>query len=338
MSRRHTVAVSGCGAVTESYYVPALRRLERAGRLGVTSFYDPDDASCARVARSFARAHRAESFDAMLEVKPELVIVASPPSLHAAQSTAALVAGAAVFCEKPVALTSREAVALEHAAHAAARLLAVGMVRRRFPAARLVKQLLERGALGRPIAFECFEGGPFRWPLRSPGYFERAHSGGGVLADLGPHLLDLLAYWLGALELRSAADDAMGGVEANARLELACGEVFGRVRLSRDWQRPNELVLRCERGAIRWALDDIAAVEIEHADGRRERLADETGVTFDDCFAAQLEAVLDRLAGARAEVVEVSELVPIVAVIERAYATRTTMAMPWLAPVVRRTS
>ena len=338
MSRRRRVAVSGCGAVTELYYSPALRRLAGAGRIELGALYDPSDEACARVARALGSVARAASFEELLATAPDLVIVASPPSLHVAQAKAALAAGAAVFCEKPVALSSADAAALTAGARAADRLLAVGMVRRRFPAARLVKDTLARRVLGAPLRFECFEGGPFRWPVRSASYFERAQSGGGVLVDIGSHLLDLLAWWLGPIELVGASDDAMGGVEANARLELDCGGVRGVGRLSRDWQRPNELVIVCERGSIRWSLDDVGAIELAHTDGRGERLAHGGEVGFDDCFTAQLDAVLDRLDGASAELVDAAELVPIVSVIECAYATRSAMPMPWLAIAGARAS
>jgi len=179
-----------------------------------------------------------------------------------------------------------------------------------------------------------FEGGPFRWPLRSAAYFDRETSGGGVLADLGPHLLDLLAWWLGPLSLRRASDDAMGGVEANALLELAAGRVEGRIRLSRDWQRPNEIRIVTERGLIRWSADDLATVDIVRKDGRTERISEGGSGEreFLDCFEAQLTAVLDHLDGIESAVVPVSDEVPVVGLVEEAYARRVRMPMPWLAP------
>jgi predicted dehydrogenase len=67
---------------------------------------------------------------------------------------------------------------------------------------------------------EAFEGGQFDWPVRSTGYFTRAQSGGGVLQDIGTHVLDLLAWWFGEPEALLYEDDAMGGVEANCRIRV----------------------------------------------------------------------------------------------------------------------
>jgi predicted dehydrogenase len=334
MTTPRTVAISGCGAVTELSYAPVLRKLERRGRVRVTALFDPARSERERIGRSFPHARDADAFASMLDTRPELVVVASPPFVHAAQSIAALERGAAVLCEKPAALTAADAHSMATVARSSKRLLAVGMVRRYFPASRIVRRLLREGGLGAPESFTVFEGGPFRWPVRSGAYFDRETSGGGVLADLGPHLLDLLAWWLGPLALLRASDDAMGGVEANALLEVSAGGVEGRIRLSRDWPRPNEIRILTERGLLRWSADDLAAVEIVRKDGRIERVTegDAGERDFLGCFEAQLTAVLDQLDGIESTVVPVADAVPVVEIVAEAYARRERMPMPWREP------
>ncbi len=71
-----------------------------------------------------------------------------------------------------------------------------------------IADLLRRRVIGELISVDVFEGGPFDWPVSSPGYFSRAESGGGVLRDLGPHVFDLLIGWLGEPQLVARyADD-----------------------------------------------------------------------------------------------------------------------------------
>lgn len=334
MKAPRTVAISGCGAVTELSYAPVLRKLEQLGRVRVTALFDPARSERAHIGRSFPRARSESTFERLLETRPELVVVASPPFVHAAQSVAALEHGAAVLCEKPAALRVADVRVMEAVAQSSKRLLAVGMVRRHFPASRIVHRLLREGSLGAPESFSVFEGGPFRWPIRSAAYFDPETSGGGVLADLGPHLLDLLAWWLGPLTLLRASDDAMGGVEANALLELSAGGAKGRIRLSRDWQRPNEIRIVAERGRIRWSTDDLDTVEIARKDGRTERISEGTSKEreFLGCFEAQLTAVLDHLDGVESTVVPVTDAVPVVEIVAEAYARRVRMPMPWLQP------
>lgn len=330
MSARSLV-VSGCGAVARLYYAPVLKRLEGAGRVRVVGLCDPDPASLRALSRVFPRAKPQLGFDEALEQCPDLVIVASPPRWHASQSKAALESGAAVLCEKPAALGAAEAREMERAAHKTGRLLAIAMVRRQFPACRIFRRLLRDGAIGAPRRVRVFEGGPFRWPVHGPSYFDRGE-GGGVLADVGPHVLDLLGWWLGPLGLTRAADDAMGGVEANAVLEGALAGARAVIRLSRDWQRPNEVHIEGEEGELVWRMEDLESIELRRAEGGRERVRDASGPLRDflDCFAAQVVAVLDHLDGTPAPLVTAAEAVATVAVIEQAYAQRTLMPMPWL--------
>jgi predicted dehydrogenase len=69
--------------------------------------------------------------------------------------------------------------------------------------------------------------------------------------DIGPHVLDLLLWWLGDYEDVTYRDDAMGGVEANCELELRLKSgVSGVVELSRDRVLGNMWVLRGDRATL----------------------------------------------------------------------------------------
>jgi predicted dehydrogenase len=327
------IAISGCGAVTERYYAPVLQRLGLEGRARVVAIVDPDAGRLAAVGSRFPGAARAADLAAALASGPDLVIVAAPPRFHADQACAALAAGAAVLVEKPLAPTRAEADRIAAAAGESGRLAVVAMIRRHMPAARTIRLLLAERILGAPLGFDVFEGGRFAWPVQSPAYFDRAASGGGVLLDLGAHVLDLLVWWLGLPEHVAASDDAMGGVEANALVTLACGGVAGRVRLSRDWPRPNHVTLRGTRGTVRWdtewadrvvlTIAGAAPVTITPAGGGAE-------VTFLDCFAEQLRAVLDAMEGKPANVVTPEDVGPSIAALETAYRDRTPLDLPWL--------
>ena len=327
------IALSGCGAVASEYYGPVLQARAAAGALRVVAIHDPSAMRRTAVAgRHFPDAAQFDDFGAMLALKPDLVIVASPPAHHADQSIAALEAGAAVLCEKPMALSLARAEAMADAASRTGGLLAVAMVRRHFPASRIVRRVIREGLFGSPLGIEIFEGGPFAWPIGDQSYFSRAVSGGGVLTDIGSHLLDLLGFWLGDLELVSAADDAMGGVEANALLALRAGDALISVRLSRDWARPNGIAIRLSRADMRWCAESPGHVDIVTEDGEVLRIGgDPAGPqAFVDCFGAQIDAALDRMAGGSGAIVTGAEALATVALIERAYAHRRPMAMPWL--------
>lgn len=328
-----TIAISGCGAVTHHYYLPALEA--RRDRLNVVGFHDPDTARASAMAGRFPGSASVGTMDALLALKPDLVIIASPPAAHADQTISALRQGAHILCEKPMALTLEDATAMAHAADAQNRLLAVGMVRRHFPCSHIVERLIGGGRLGALRSVSVFEGGAFHWPIGDQRYFTREVSGGGVLADVGVHVLDLLFHWLGRAELVAYEDDAMGGVETNARLMLHFGEAEGVVRMSRDWDRPNLIDLRFDQGSIQWRAEDLASVTLFlEGDPKPLRIIDETAtdITFLDCIGQQVDAITDHLSGKPALIVRAADALPVVELIERAYRERRLMDMPWLAP------
>jgi hypothetical protein len=84
-----------------------------------------------------------------------------------------------------------------------------------------VHPLLESGALGKIESFDFREGAVFNWPATTNSFWRRETAGGGVLADQGAHVLDLLLWWLGDFTSLTYVDDSQGGVEADCRLELS---------------------------------------------------------------------------------------------------------------------
>jgi predicted dehydrogenase len=269
-------------------------------------------------------------------------VIASPPQLHAAQAVRFLEAGVAVLCEKPMAVSVAEAERMVAAARSTGSPLAVGMVRRFFPATRAIRSALASGMLGDLTSVDGFEGGLFRWPVASPEYFSR--SSGGTLLDIGIHALDLLAWWLGEPTRLRYEDDAMGGIEVNCRvhLEYASG-VRVRLQLSRDWHRPNEYVFRGTRGRIRWRVHEVDALQVEWVDGSfavHGRLAGAAGArdpdgarvsaAFEQCFVDQLRNVVAALRGTQPLEVTGEDGLRGVKIVERCYRTRALMPMPWL--------
>jgi scyllo-inositol 2-dehydrogenase (NADP+) len=121
----------------------------------------------------------------------DVVVVASPNAAHLPLGLAAIEAGLAVVVDKPLALTAADGRRLLDAAHEAEVLLTV-FHNRRFDGDLLTLQrLVAEGAVGRVHRFESrFE----RWrPTPRPGSWREAEppaAGGGLLLDLGSHLVD----------------------------------------------------------------------------------------------------------------------------------------------------
>ncbi|MGD9810337.1 MAG: Gfo/Idh/MocA family protein [Sphingobium sp.] len=331
MSGVHTVAIVGCGAVTEQYYIPSLRRLSE--RVQVKGLFDTAYCRAASFAGQLSGVTVTDSFEAVLELGADILVVASPPSVHAAQAIAGMRAGCAILCEKPLAPAAADALQMAAVSRETGRLLAVNMVRRQFPSSHIVKGLVATRSFGRLVSVEAFDGGLFHWPVSNQSYFSREVSGGGVLADIGSHIIDLLHWWFGKAEFSSYYDDEMGGVEANALLELRWDQASARIRLSRDWERPNAITLNFERATLRWQSDRLDAIEVR-LDGSTEPLILDNPaarhIGFEDCFTNQIAALLDHLDGKQTEIVTAEQVLPTVALIERAYAAKSMMSMPWI--------
>ncbi|WP_445678857.1 Gfo/Idh/MocA family oxidoreductase [Radicibacter daui] len=119
---------------------------------------------------------------------PDLVVIATPNELHYPQARAALEAGAHVVVDKPFTVTLEEADAL--IALAAERKLVLSTFQnRRWDGDFLtVCDLIRSGKLGQVVEFHSrFD--RFRPEVRDR-WREKDVPGGGLLYDLGPHLLD----------------------------------------------------------------------------------------------------------------------------------------------------
>ena len=279
-----------------------------------------------------------------------LVVIASPPKFHAKATIHALENGACVLCEKPMASTVTEAETMIAAARASGSLLAVGLYKRFFPACEALKGLLEKEPLGRLQRFTIEEGGKFGWQAASDSFFRKAVTPGGVLMDIGVHVLDLLLWWLDEPEAVRYEDDAMGGQEANCQIQLTHrGGVRGEVRLSRDWQTRNEYTFFFERGVVRYKVNEANHLEIT-ADGMPTLLAGSLhtasrsgdpaaplhsgGVTRSNpqSFIQQICNVAAAMKGSEPLRIPGEEGIRSLRLIEQCYANRRLMPQPWLTP------
>ena len=124
----------------------------------------------------------------------ELVVIATPNASHYPLAAQALASGKHVVVDKPLAVTSHEARQLIELAARHGRLLSVFHNRRWDSGFLTLRRVLADGLLGEVMNYEArFD--RFR-PQIKPGWRERGEPGGGVLYDLGAHLIDqaLLAF------------------------------------------------------------------------------------------------------------------------------------------------
>jgi predicted dehydrogenase len=138
----------------------------------------------------------------------QLVDICTPGDSHAEIAIAALEAGKHVLCEKPLANSVAEAVAMADAAAAAQErgvLSMVGFNYRRVPAIALARELVASGRVGdvRHVRAQYLQDWivdpafPLVWRL------QRDKAGSGALGDIGAHIVDVAQH---------VVDDAITGV------------------------------------------------------------------------------------------------------------------------------
>ncbi|MFZ4696280.1 MAG: Gfo/Idh/MocA family protein [Verrucomicrobiia bacterium] len=128
----------------------------------------------------------------------DAVYIATPTFLHEAQAVAAAEAGKHVLCEKPLALDLASGRRIAAACAASGVKLGLGYMMRFNAAHQEIQRMIARGDLGTPVMaraqITC-------WFPPMPGNWRqiREKGGGGSLADMAVHGLDLLDYLLGPI-------------------------------------------------------------------------------------------------------------------------------------------
>jgi scyllo-inositol 2-dehydrogenase (NADP+) len=139
----------------------------------------------------------------------DLIVVATPNRAHAPLGIAAMSAGLPVVIDKPLAASVAAAEELLATARRTGKLLTVFQNRRWDNDFLTVRRLIDAQALGQVVRVESrFE--RFRPALRENAWRESAdpEDGGGLLFDLGPHLIDQVRLLFGQPTSVYAESDA----------------------------------------------------------------------------------------------------------------------------------
>lgn len=343
--RPFKIALVGCGAVSKLYYTPALKELENKKIVRVHTLFDPEPKNTAYIKTHFPDAIVVENIEELSAANIDIAIIASPPQFHSQQAITLLNSGISVLCEKPMASSVYEAELMIEAAASTKMLLAIGHFRRFFPATQTIKKILSLNILGDIKSFSFSEGGIFRWPVQSSSYFKKSVSKGGVLLDIGVHLIDLMIWWFGTPTEIIYEDDAMGGIEVNCRFRCSFNHAFsGEVRLSRDTILPNQYRIEGTKGWLTWNVNDasdkvqmglndssfVLDAQIHEPDPYNSLMPGVPAHNFQQSFISQILNMVDALENKTSLMVPGEEGIKSLKIIEYCYHNRKLMQMPWL--------
>ena len=193
MTRLSNVAVFGCGMIVRRGHLPGLRASERAA---VPVIYGPDTPNSYDLARTFGIPRLVHSIEEALATPGlDAVVVALPNHQHGPVALAAIEAGLPILLEKPIASEIDIARRIVSAARAAEVRISMSLPQRQRPSLIDLKHLIEAGKLGRIESIDVKMTRRAGIPGFGGWFTRRELSGGGVLMDLGPHVVDTV-FWL----------------------------------------------------------------------------------------------------------------------------------------------
>ena len=346
------VAIIGCGAVVQELYAPVVARLEQQGYLQVVCLVDTSADRVQTLRRIFPKAAGFQDTESGYHnTKPDLTLITTPPAFHGQAASMAIAHGSHVLCEKPLASSLEEAEAMVTHARRAGVLLAVGFTRRFFPNLWEARKLIQSGALGEPLRFVVREGKVYDWPVASEAPFRRA-TGGGVLLDIGSHVMDTLCWLFGDPHILSCEDDAWAnGIEANCKVELSFPKARGMMQLSWDQPLASALTIVGPEGALRIPAWEIHRAQRRQGHGSWEEcvsgtvFADDLATPprhlrrpeeFTDCIRAQVIQFLRAIQHAEAPAVTGQEALVSMRALETSRAMAEPLEQEWLPAAERQ--
>lgn len=193
--------IIGCGNVTEVKSGPAFNKVADSRLVAVMR-------RNGALAEDYARRHNVPKFytkaaDLINDKEIDAVYIATPPGSHAEYAIEVIKAGKPVYIEKPMAANYSECLKINKAAEKYNVPVFVAYYRRALPGFLLVKDLIEKGSIGK---VRCLIIQLFKTPSsdeksgKLPWRVDPAVSGGGHFFDLASHQLDYLDFLFGPIQ------------------------------------------------------------------------------------------------------------------------------------------
>ncbi len=115
------------------------------------TLWDPIAENAAKHAANYEGMKTVSTFEEGLTQKPDAVFICSPPALHMQQAEAAILAGAHVMVEKPLALNMDSLNRVMALAEEKERMVSVALCNRYHKGLQHIKQVIDNGVLGKVI-------------------------------------------------------------------------------------------------------------------------------------------------------------------------------------------
>lgn len=199
MSRKIRVGMAGLG----SFSFVVANTVQRSTKIEFVACYDPVPEKRKATGERYGCTEENSYEDLVKRSDLDGVLIVSPNACHREQTELAARYGKHVYVEKPIANTLEDARNMIAACERAQVTLMIGHVHRRHSVNRKIKQLIDSGAIGKPLMVEANLSSQQGWELQ-PGEFRFTADDqgcpGGSLMTIGVHQADTLNHIFGPIK------------------------------------------------------------------------------------------------------------------------------------------
>ncbi len=232
----------------------------------------------------------------------DVIDVSTPNIFHFKTLMKAIEAGKYIYCEKPLCISFDEAKILRDEAKKKGVIFGMVFNNRFIPAVMRAKQLIDEGRIGRILSFNAsYYHSSATDVNKNAGWKQNKDiCGGGVLFDLGSHVIDLVHYLCGEIDSLSAVGQiayptraGMDGKEWQTNADeafymlcsLKCGAV-GTITASKIHTGANDdifIEIYGEKGALKYSLMECEWLHFYDNHAKDAPLGGEKGFTKIEC-------------------------------------------------------
>ncbi len=188
MARLLQLGILGCGNFATHRILPAL---EKTGAISVIALQKRDIEAARQLAEKHNIPYGVSTRDKLLNLpQVEAILIATPNHQHAEDALACAGYHKPVLCEKPLAPSTKAIIMMISAFKKQNLHLCVGQSLRFKFCVKKASELLQSGILGKLLNI-CAH---FSVPLPKNSWKRQKKYGGGVLQDIGVHLIDLIRF------------------------------------------------------------------------------------------------------------------------------------------------
>lgn len=204
MAETIKVGVIGVGQIGKYH----LSNYEKMPDVEVVAVADVNEAESERVAKQYGISQTYSNFrDLLARDDITAVDVCLHNNFHAPMTIAALEAGKNVYCEKPMAGTYADALAMYEAAQRTGKMLSIQVANIFATETKAAKRLIDDGHLGKVYYGRSFghrrRGRPFVDGYGTPTFVQSKNSAGGALFDMGVYHISTMLHLLGNPEVET---------------------------------------------------------------------------------------------------------------------------------------